>query len=169
LLRLRLTKNVKRAIERMAGSGGWKNAGQGWEGIKDRLQLSGWSRARRVILLRRRIKEQLVHNHRDDITGQLRLSFAEIASGEVYEYAALVTSLEAELLTLGQLYRDRADCESTFDELKNQWGWGGFTTHDLARCRLAGRLVGLGFNWGNFFVGLRGRTWERRGVVQRAA
>ncbi|HEY7084189.1 MAG TPA: transposase [Hyphomicrobiaceae bacterium] len=95
LIRLRLTNNVKRAIERIAGSGGWKNAGQGWEGIKEWLQLSGWSQARRVILLRRRIKEQLAHNHRDDITGQLRLSFAEIDKGEVYEYAALVTSLDA--------------------------------------------------------------------------
>ena len=82
LLRLRLTNNVKRAIERMAGSGGWKTAGQGWEGINERLQLSGWSRARRVVLLRRRIKEQLVHNHRDEITGQLRLSFAQIDKGE---------------------------------------------------------------------------------------
>jgi hypothetical protein len=24
-----------------------------------------------------------------------------------------------------------ADCENAFDELKNHWGWGGFTTHDL--------------------------------------
>ena len=32
------------------------------------------------------------------------------------------------MLSLGQLYRDRADAENTFDELKNQWGWGGFTT-----------------------------------------
>jgi hypothetical protein len=53
------------------------------------------------------------------------------------KFPALVTSLDAEILTLGQLYRDRADCENIFDELKNQWGWGGFTTHDLARCRLA--------------------------------
>jgi hypothetical protein len=28
------------------------------------------------------------------------------------------------------LYRDRGDCENAFDELKNQWGWGGFTTHE---------------------------------------
>jgi hypothetical protein len=40
--------------------------------------------------------------------------------------------------TLGQLYRDRADCENAFDELKNQWGWGGFTMRDLKRCRLGG-------------------------------
>jgi hypothetical protein len=32
------------------------------------------------------------------------------------------------------LYRDRGDAENVFDELKNQWGWGGFTTQDLKRC-----------------------------------
>ena len=167
LLRLRLTNKVKRAIERMAGSGGWKTAGQGWEGINERLQLSGWSRARRVVLLRRRIKEQLVHNHRDDITGQLRLSFAEIDKGEVYEYAALVTSLDAEIITLGQLYRDRADCENIFDELKNHWGWGGFTTHDLARCQLAARLVALVYNWWNLFVRLAEPTRHLEAITSR--
>lgn len=47
----------------------------------------------------------------------------------------LVTNLDHEILSLGQLYRDRADAENAFDELKNQWGWGGFTTHDLHRCQ----------------------------------
>src|SRR4029450_8577655 len=41
-----------------------------------------------------------------------------------------------------------------FDELKNQWGWGGFTTHDLARCQLAARNVGLIYNWWSLFVRL---------------
>src|SRR5262249_54548689 len=166
-LRLRLTKGVKRAIERMGGSIGWRNAGQGWEGIKQQLQLLGWSRARRVVLLRRRVKEQLVHNHRDDFTGQLRLSFADVDKGEIYEYAALVTSLDAEIITLGQLYRDRADCENTFDELKNQWGWGGFTTHDLARCRLAARLVALVYNWWNLFVRLAEPTRHLEAITSR--
>jgi hypothetical protein len=30
---------------------------------------------------------------------------------EVFENAVLVTSLDDEILSLGQLYRDRADCE----------------------------------------------------------
>jgi hypothetical protein len=30
----------------------------------------------------------------------------------------------------------QADCETGFDELKNQWGWGGYT-HDLERCNLS--------------------------------
>ncbi|HMS84908.1 MAG TPA: transposase [Nitrospira sp.] len=46
-----------------------------------------------------------------------------------------------------QLYRDRADAEHNFDELKNQWGWGGSTTQDLARCRLMARMVALVYNW----------------------
>ncbi|MGD0106821.1 MAG: hypothetical protein ABSC06_22700, partial [Rhodopila sp.] len=75
-------------------------------------------------------------------TAQLLLGFGEAeADGELWEYAALVTSLDSEILTLGQLYRDRADAENGFDELKNQWGWGGFTTQDLTRCRLLAGTV----------------------------
>lgn len=32
------------------------------------------------------------------------------------------------MATLAQHYRDRADVENIFDELKNQWGWGGLPT-----------------------------------------
>ena len=56
--------------------------------------------------------------------------------------------------SLGQLYRDRADAENAFDELKNQWGWGGFTTHDLHRCQLSARGVALIYNWWSLFVRL---------------
>ena len=40
----------------------------------------------------------------------------------LYEYAVLVTSLDEEIFTLAQHYRDRGDAENNFDELKNQWG-----------------------------------------------
>jgi hypothetical protein len=71
-----------------------------------------------------------------------------------YEYAVLVTSTPDEILALAQLYRDRADAENNFDELKNQWGWGGFTTQDRARCRLMARMVALVYNWWTLFVRL---------------
>ena len=64
----------------------------------------------------------------------------------VYEYAVLVTSLHNEILTVAQLYRGRADCENPFDELKNHWGWGGFTTHDMKRCRFMARIAALVYN-----------------------
>ena len=68
--------------------------------------------------------------------------------------AVLVTSTDYEVRTLAQLYRDRADAENNFYELKNQWGWGGFTTHDLKRCRLMAAMVALVYNWWNLFVRL---------------
>ena len=36
----------------------------------------------------------------------------------------------------------------------NQWGWGGFTTHDLHRCQLSARAVALIYNWWSLFVRL---------------
>jgi inactivated superfamily I helicase len=105
--------------------------------------------------LRRRLKEGLAVAGRDD-AGQLALGFVEIgAESEVYEYSVLVTSIdEEEVLTLAQLYRDRADSENPFDELKNQWGWAGFVTRDLARCRLMARFIALIYNWWSLFVRL---------------
>jgi hypothetical protein len=83
------------------------------------------------------------------------LSFVEIgANAEVYEYSVLATSLDEELASFGQLYRDRGDSENIFDELKNQWGWGGFVTQDLARRRLAAHMIALFYDWWSIFVRL---------------
>jgi len=35
--------------------------------------------------------------------------------------------------TLAPMYRARGDAENPFDELKNQWGWGGFTLKTAVR------------------------------------
>jgi hypothetical protein len=107
-----------------------------------------------VVVLRRRLKGSVVASEPAD-ENQLRLSFAEIGEDTaIWEYAVLATSLDEEVLSIAQLYRDRADCENAFGELKNQWGWGGFTTKDLARCQLAARMVALVYNWWNIFVRL---------------
>lgn len=133
--------------------GGWKDAGQKWEGQDGRLRLQGWRRERRVVLLRRRLetKEAALEESR-----QLALAFMAEPdmAGERYEYAVLVTGLPLDVLTLAQLYRDRGDAENPFDELKNQWGWGGYTTQDLKRCRFAAMGVALVYNWWSIFVRL---------------
>ena len=163
LFKLRLTKNVKTLVERTFARGGWQDAGQGWQGQEAELRLVGWSRHRRVIVLRRRLRGGVVAEVRDG-ADQLRLSFAGIEDDTpLWEHAVLVTSLDLArlcddpgdgILSIAQLYRDRADCENVFDELKNQWGWGGFTTRDLARCQLTARMVALVYNWWNIFVRL---------------
>ena len=153
LTKLRLTKNVKGLIKKLFRSDRWEDAGQGWEGLEDTLTLSGWSRARRVVVLRRKLTGEMLLAGKDENQGLLAFIEGDVPTAR-YEYAVLVTSTEHEILTLAQLYRDRADAENNFDELKNQWGWGGFTTQDLARCRLMARMVALVYNWWTLFVRL---------------
>src|ERR1019366_2795292 len=129
LFKLRLTSNVKRMIAKLSTQSAWINAGQGFEAKESTVRLEGWSRQRRAIVLRRRVKGTLAASVTDD-HGQQKLSFVEIgADADVYEYSVLATSLDEDISVFGQLYRDRGDAENIFDELKNQWGWGGFTTH----------------------------------------
>ena len=121
------------------------------------LALTGWQEKRRVVVLRRPLMGEVVVEDEDD--GQQVLAFVEAdrKAGKGitgYEYAVLVTNTDYDVLSLAQLYRDRADAENAFDELKNQWGWGGFTTHDLHRCQLAARGVALAYNWWSLFVRL---------------
>jgi hypothetical protein len=153
LTKLRLTKNVKGLVKKLFRSDRWEDAGQGWEGLEDTLTLSGWSRTRRVVVLRRKLTGEMLLAGKDENQGLLAFIEGDVPSAR-YEYAVLVTSTEHEILTLAQLYRDRADAENNFDELKNQWGWGGFTTQDLARCRLMARMVALVYDWWTLFVRL---------------
>jgi Transposase DDE domain group 1 len=167
LFRLRMTKNVRRAMERAMAQSDWADAGQGWQGKATTLRLLGWSRQRRVVLLRRKLGRELAVAERTD-RGQQRLGFIEVGPDQdAWEYAALATSLDNEILTLGQLYRDRADCENAFDELKNQWGWGGFTTQDLKRCRLLAGMVALFYNWWSLFVRLADPEHHREAITTR--
>ncbi len=69
----------------------------------------------------------------------------------LWEYAVLVTDVAYPLESIGQLYRDRADAENAFDELKNQWGLGGFTTQDINRCQTVARACALVYNWWSWY------------------
>jgi hypothetical protein len=160
LLKLKQTGKVKQLIQQVFSSEEWTAAGQGWKGVEAELELTGWSQKRRVIVLRRRIRGDLALAQKKLLAGttageQLALGFVETApEGFLYEYAVLVTSLTQEILTLAQHYRDRADVENNFDELKNQWGWTGFTTHDLQRCQIMARFIALVYNWWSLFTRL---------------
>ena len=160
LFKLKQSGNVKKLLERMFGSEGWCDAGQGWQGMESELQLEGWSRVRRVVVLRRAIKEPAALEGKKkkkgkDKDAQLILDLGEMThEGVNYEYAVLVTSMPDEVLTIAQHYRDRADSENNFDELKNQWGWAGYTTHDMKRCQIMARIIALIYNWWTLYARL---------------
>jgi hypothetical protein len=79
----------------------------------------------------------------------------------------LVTSLRAEIRTVARHYRDRANCEKPFDELRDGWGWCGFATRDLKRCRFTARPTALIYNWGSLFVRLADPSQHTEAITSR--
>jgi hypothetical protein len=95
---------------------------------------------RRVIVARRLVKQEASEDDKKALplltqNGALPL---EVVS---YEHIVLVSTLLYEVASLVPLYRERGDAENPFDELKNQWGWAGFTTQDMDRCQVTARLI----------------------------
>ena len=163
LFKLKQSANVKKLIGQIFRKEEWVEAGQHWQGREDRLRLSGWSKERRVVVLRRPLRSKPAaevatagkKKRGRKAAKQLTLDLPELTyQGMQYEYAVLVTSLADEVRTVAQHYRDRGDAENNFDELKNQWGWAGFTTNDRKRCQITGRIIALVYNWWTIFMRL---------------
>jgi hypothetical protein len=78
-----------------------------------------------------------------------------------------VTDLDLEALSIADRYRQRADSENAYDELKNQWGWGGFMSRDLLRCQAAVRNVALVYNCWSLFVACADPNRGRETITSR--
>jgi len=154
LFKLKQSQKVKDFIATLFWADEWIPVGQGWEGIEGNVQLDGWTKSRRAIAMRRRIRSDVVAQKKEKkLLGQKEFVFMD-PQDRKYEYAVLVTSLDDEIEVLVQHYRDRADAENNFDELKNQWGWCGYTTHDIKRCGIISRIIALVYNWWTLFTRL---------------
>ena len=90
LFKFKQTSKVKQLIQKAFSRQDWVPAGQGWTGIEAELALKGWTRQRRVIVLRRRIRDEIVLAERKRLAGttpqeQLALGFVEtIKDGPLY-------------------------------------------------------------------------------------
>jgi hypothetical protein len=138
----------------------WKDAGKGWRGTESELKLHGWTRSRRVIVLRRRADEtkgtrakRRRRKRREPLPLLAMMGLSDIYFGTLnYEYQILVTNLKYGMEALADLYRERGDAENPFDELKNQWGWSGFTSHKLSVSQISARLNALVYNWWTLYA-----------------
>ena len=116
LFKLKQSANVKKLIGQIFRKEDWVEAGQQWHGREDVLRLSGWSRGRRVVVLRRPLRSKPAaeaeavgkKKSKRKAAKQLSLDLLEVTYlGMQYEYAVLVTSLTDEVRTVAQHYRDR--------------------------------------------------------------
>lgn len=153
LFKLKKSGNVKKLIDKHHCLGSWEHFKAGWEAKEDTVQLSGWRSPRRVVIVRRRVEKDNTLLLENNLSGQQSLPLVEEPENiKLYEYSVLITSLDQSIVSIVQHYRDRADCENVFDETKNQWGWGGYTTRDLKSCRFMARMIALIYNWWSLFV-----------------
>ena len=58
LFKLKQSSNVKKLIKQIFDQQEWVEAGQHWQGRDEELRLSGWSKARRVVVLRRPLRSK---------------------------------------------------------------------------------------------------------------
>jgi len=170
LFRQRQTQGIKQLISALEAKGGWQPTVNRWQALEGTLKLSGWSRSRRIVVLRRlRVKEEGIRPAA--LTRKAQDPQPELIEEEKgspgYEHQVLVTDLDLEALSIADLYRQRADSENAYDELKNQWGWGGFMSRDLLRCQVAARNVALVYNWWSLFVACADPNRGREAITSR--
>ena len=170
LLRLRQTANVQRLVARQFERQDWSRPdSQGCQVVEDYLQLHGWSKKRRVVVVRQRIRGGVARERSVD-GKQLKLDLAgpSVHEGDrLWEYAVMVTDVDYPIEAVAQLYRDRADCENGFDELKNQWGLSGFTTQDINRCQTTAGACALVYNWWSWYCRAANPTARMEAITSK--
>ncbi len=179
LLKLRHTAKVRSLVSRMQyGGRRWEDAGDGWEVLESSLRLSGWSQARRVVLVRELpalAPFGAQRKRRKDYLSPVLLGagdWGQSLAPWAGKIAVLVTTLDAKAYparVLARLYRERADAENIYDELKNQWGWGGFTTKLLAPTQIMANMVALIYNWWTLYGRMFDGEHHREALTSRPA
>lgn len=158
LFKLKKSNNVYKLIYKHHGEGKWTNVKLGWEAKEAQLKLQGWGSERRVIIVRRQLSQDVnsvIGLEAKDKTGQKQLTLIDGPEDmKAFEYSVLVTDTEYDLTAIFHHYRDRADCENNFDELKNQWGWCGYTTKDIHSSTTMAQMIALIYNWWSLYTRL---------------
>jgi hypothetical protein len=143
LFKLKLTANVKKAITAIRWDDWQGKSNEGLVQLAEiKLKLTGWSCERRVIV-ERTLKP---------LNAGPQGSFWRHCKEDFSAYVTNLTLEEAEAFQVVQLYRQRADAENVFDELKNQWGFSGFCSQKASVSQSSARMLLLIYNLWSLFV-----------------
>ena len=176
LFKVRRSKEMKRLFRRLlATPGAWRDSSDGWQCAETRIKPGTWSRERRAIFAKRPI-EQMPKRRKDppkrkfvqtDIPGLELVETNDETYADGCEWYVLVTDFDMDARDVLPLYRERGDCENIFDEMKNQWGWGGFTSHKLNQTALFAGLGVIAANLWNVFARLAEDGSHREATTSR--
>ena len=68
-----------------------------------------------------------------------------------------------------EIVYSKNDHENCYDELKNQWGWCGYTTRSLAQCEVMAGFIALMYNWWSLYGRLiHSQANQREAITSRS-
>ena len=161
--------------ELLSDADAWSDSSDGWKCAEREVRLSSWERSRRMVFVRRPVEKMPKRRKNPprmdlvqlDIPGLELVETTDEDYADGYEWYALVTDLDMDTRDIPPIYRERGDCENIFDEMKNQWGWGGFTAHSLKQTALFAGLSVISANLWNVFVRLGGDGMHHEAITSR--
>lgn len=141
IIAARLTRPLQRTIWQASG---WWALERGLELTEIEYRAEGWSRARRLIVVRQSVRRKVA-------LGKSLSLFADDPDTQGWRYGAFVTSLDLPAVEVWRSYRGRADCENRIKELKADFGLDAFNMRDFFATEAALGFAMLAYNLMSLF------------------
>ena len=94
--------------------------------------------------------------------------FWGLSEETIHAYVTDLSVGQAEGFQVVELYRQRGDAENVFDELKNQWGFAGFSSQNAVVSETAARMLLLVYNLSTMFTRvLKNRNGHSEAITSR--
>lgn len=123
---VRTTRLVQHAI---VGLTDWQPVDRGLEVAETRYLAPSWKTARRIVVVRERIRD------RPDAKGRRLFDLPG------YTFHTVVTTLERPAIEVWRFYNGRSDCENRLKELKHDYGADGFCLNSFDGTEAVFRLI----------------------------
>jgi glycerophosphoryl diester phosphodiesterase len=138
----KFTHPIQRVIQ---SSVNWVVLDTGIEICEQFYQSESWSKPRRIVVVRQRIKD------RPKAPGKQLTLFAEEEVYKNYRYSAYVTNLQLPAAEIWRLYRGRGDAENRIKELKYDFGFDSFNLNSFFATEAALTFAMIAYNLMSLF------------------
>jgi hypothetical protein len=138
----RFTHPIQRLIDAQTN---WILLDSGIEISEQMYQSNSWNKARRLVIVRQRIKD------RPNAAGKQLSLFPEEEMHRNYRYSAYVTNLKLAPAEVWRLYRGRADAENRIKELKYDFGFDSFNLKEFYATEAALTFAMIAYNLMSLF------------------